>query len=166
MFNNSSTSTQLFIVLDGVRQELDTANTDWLQDNAYHNIEVIRSGSNIAVKFDGTQILSATDATHGLGQLGVGSYNDSAYFDNIAVLGVATPITVQTKNDTTSNDTTNTGDSSTSGTTGGTTGSAGTTDDNGTSGSLSKTGALSALEIMSLLLAIGMTLLRRKQLRL
>ena len=86
MLNNEQAATQLFKVVDGNRVELATASGDWLNDNAYHRIDVRRSGSAISVDFDGTTILSASDSSLGRGQVGVGSFNDSAYFDDISVV--------------------------------------------------------------------------------
>jgi len=92
MFNNTQTATQLFKVVRGRRTELATADSDWLSDNAYHNIEVSRAGNSVTVRFDGNLILSANDDSPKVGKVGVGSLNDSAYFDDISVTGVALTI--------------------------------------------------------------------------
>ncbi|MCF6254693.1 MAG: alginate lyase family protein [Gammaproteobacteria bacterium] len=86
LFNNDQNYTQLFKVINGSRTLLETANSaDWLNDNAYHSIEVKRIGSDISVRFDGNVILNASDGSLGAGKIGVGSYNDSAYFDDVNV---------------------------------------------------------------------------------
>ncbi len=86
LFNNDQNLTQLFKVINGSRTLLETANSgDWLNDNAYHSIEVKRTGSAISVRFDGNVILNANDSSLGAGKVGVGSYNDSAYFDDVNV---------------------------------------------------------------------------------
>ncbi len=86
LFNNDENLTQLFKVINGNRTLLETANSgDWLNDNAYHSIEVTRIGSDISVRFDGNVILNANDSSLGAGKVGVGSYNDSAYFDDVNV---------------------------------------------------------------------------------
>ncbi len=86
LFNNDQNLTQLFKVINGSRTLLETANSgDWLNDNAYHSIEVKRTGSAISVRFDGNVILNANDSSLGAGKVGVGSYNDSAYFDDVSV---------------------------------------------------------------------------------
>ncbi len=91
MFNNNQNYTQLFKVVNGTRAAaLATATQDWLNDNAYHNIEVSRAGNAITVKFDGNVILSATDNSLGAGRVGVGSFNDAAYFDDVSLSGAAT----------------------------------------------------------------------------
>ncbi len=86
LFNNTQSATQLFKVVDGSRIELATATADWLNDNAYHRIEVSRVDDDITVSFDGNLIMSANDSTFGVGKVGVGSFNDSAYFDDVSVV--------------------------------------------------------------------------------
>ncbi|MCF6324800.1 MAG: alginate lyase family protein [Gammaproteobacteria bacterium] len=95
MFNNQKNATQLFKVESGSRTTLATANINGPSDDAYHRIEVSRAGSAISVYFDGSLMLSANDNRRGVGQVGVGSYNDAAYFDDVSVGGVAsiTPAT-------------------------------------------------------------------------
>jgi len=88
MFNNNAAYTQLFKVVDGIRATaLDTATDDWLTDNAYHEIKVSRVGDEIRVYYDGKRILKANDNSFGKGQIGVGSFNDPACFDDIRVTG-------------------------------------------------------------------------------
>ncbi len=92
MFNDAQNNTQLFRVVDGSREELNTASSDWVTDAAYHTVEISRQGNWIEVRFDNAVILQTTDSTFGAGQLGLGSYNDSAYFDNVRVVGTANVI--------------------------------------------------------------------------
>jgi len=47
---------------------------------------VTRTGSAISVRFDGNIILSADDSSLGAGKVGVGSFNDSAYFDDVSMV--------------------------------------------------------------------------------
>jgi len=89
MFNNTQGATQLIRVKEGSRTALATATNDWLSDNAYHSIVVSRVGSEISVSFDDVLIMSAIDNTFATGKVGVGSYNDSAYFDDVRVVAVA-----------------------------------------------------------------------------
>ncbi|MCF6325341.1 MAG: DUF5011 domain-containing protein [Gammaproteobacteria bacterium] len=90
LFNNDQGSTQIAKIEDGSRVELATAESDWLNDNAYHTIKVSRLGSEITVYFDESWVMNASDSTFGNGLVGVGSYNDSAYFDDVKVVGQAT----------------------------------------------------------------------------
>jgi len=85
MFNNDADFTALFRVVNGVRQQVAIAGQDWVTDNLYHAVEISRSGGEITVLFDGATVLTATDSTFATGRVGVGSFNDSAYFDDISV---------------------------------------------------------------------------------
>jgi len=91
IFNNSQNASQLFKVTGGDRgTALATANADWLNDNAYHTIKITRVGAATAVYFDGSEMMKVDENTSGVGQVGVGSYNDSAYFDDVKVVGKVT----------------------------------------------------------------------------
>ncbi len=85
LFNNDQDATQLFKVVEGNRSALATAGDDWLNDNAYHSVKVSRVGSNIKIHFDDNLIMSTSDSTFGAGRVGVGSFNDAAYFDEVRV---------------------------------------------------------------------------------
>ena len=85
MFNRTAAETQLFKVVGGVRQPALAIASYAIPDNAYHQIEVSRSGSLITVKADGTVLMQANDAAFGAGRVGIGSFNDAAWWDDIAV---------------------------------------------------------------------------------
>ena len=85
LFNRTLSNTQLFRVDSGVRELIDTAIAGSIVSDAYHEIEVRRIGSSIEVRFDGALVLAAEDSTFPSGKLGLGSYNDSAYFDDIRI---------------------------------------------------------------------------------
>ncbi len=87
MFNRAAASTLLFKVVGGVRQPaLATANFA-LPDNNYHLVAVARAGSLITVSFDGAIIMQASDATFGAGRIGIGGFNDAAWWDDIVITG-------------------------------------------------------------------------------
>ena len=86
MFNADMAYTQLYKVVNGSRVVVASAASDWLNDEAYHSIGVTRSGNAISVTFDGATVVSATDSSFGAGQVGVGSFNDAAYFDDIQLV--------------------------------------------------------------------------------
>ncbi|MCF6325347.1 MAG: DUF5011 domain-containing protein [Gammaproteobacteria bacterium] len=93
LFNNNQAFIELFKVSKGTRTALELVkpvDTDWLNDNAYHAIKVSREGSEIKVYFDDNLIMHASDSTFGVGQVGIGSFNDSAYFDDVQVVGQVT----------------------------------------------------------------------------
>jgi chitodextrinase len=92
MFNRAAANTLLFKVVGGVRQPaLATANVA-IPDNNYHLVAVARNGSLITVSFDGAPIMQASDATFGAGRIGIGGYNDAAWWDDIAITGAATTV--------------------------------------------------------------------------
>ncbi len=85
---------QIFIVNDAPRIKISTKTTKgtpWTDD--WHHARVVRdveSGS-IEVYFDDmeTPVMTATDKTFGSGRFGVGSFDDTGNFDEIAVFGPA-----------------------------------------------------------------------------
>ncbi len=85
LFNRTQSNTQLFKVVNGVRELLATASNNWLLDDVYHVIETQRTSNNIEIRFDNNTVLQVTDSTFLSGQVGLGSYNDSAYFDDIRI---------------------------------------------------------------------------------
>ncbi len=85
LFNRTQSNTQLFKVVEGTREVLATAAASWLSDNEYHELEIRRASDNIEVRFDDSIVLQVTDNTLVVGKLGLGSYNDSAYFDDIRI---------------------------------------------------------------------------------
>ncbi|MCF6264675.1 MAG: Ig-like domain-containing protein [Xanthomonadales bacterium] len=93
MFNRNQSNTVLFRVVAGERRQLAAATANWLSDDEYHLVEVRRTGNNIEVRFDGNPVLDVMDATFLNGKLGLGSFNDSAYFDDIRISNGASTIT-------------------------------------------------------------------------
>jgi len=92
MFNNSAAYTALFKVVNGVRQQIAIAGQDWVTDNLYHAVEISRNGDEVTILFDGATVLTAMDSAFPTGRLGVGSFNDSAYFDDISVRENSSPV--------------------------------------------------------------------------
>ncbi len=92
MFNNTQSNTQLFRVVDGSREELITADTDWVTDTSYHAVEIRRQGDRIEIQFDNNVVFQVSDNTFVAGRLGLGSFNDSVYFDDVRVTGAASVI--------------------------------------------------------------------------
>ncbi len=87
MFNRIQNNTQLFKVANGTRQVLSTASSSWLNDDFYHEVQLSRVADSIEVRFDGNTVLQVMDTSFASGQIGLGSYNDSAYFDDIRITG-------------------------------------------------------------------------------
>ena len=86
MFNRTAAFTQLFRMQASSRIALATATVPGIPDGGYHLVTVSRTGTQVQVLLDGVPILSASSSLLGAaGRVGVGSYNDSAYFDDITV---------------------------------------------------------------------------------
>lgn len=83
--NSTAEYNELYALEGGVRRLVARASATLVPDAAWHDVEVTRSGSDIVVRFDGEEVLRATDDTYGLGRIGVGSLNDSALFDDVEV---------------------------------------------------------------------------------
>src|SRR5688572_13518314 len=94
MFSRTAANTQLFKVVGGVRQPALASGNYAIPDNEYHQIEVWREGSLITVKADGALIMQASDATFGAGRVGIGAFNDAAWWDDIAIAVPAAPTTI------------------------------------------------------------------------
>ncbi len=89
----------VFLVDDAPRRRLakvPAKGVDW-GENAWHRIRVVRSGGSIRVYYDDldTPILQAEDATHGVGLVGFGSFDDTGEFKNIRLWSQSTtpPVT-------------------------------------------------------------------------
>jgi fibronectin type 3 domain-containing protein len=84
-FNETPGLTQLHRVHDGNQATLATYNDATFSDNDYHALRLERSGNQIRAFFDGIELFAVNDGFFGEGQIGVGSYNDSGYFDDIKI---------------------------------------------------------------------------------
>lgn len=85
---------QVFIVNNAPRTKISTKETPgipWKED-VWHTIKVTRSAADgmIRVYFDDltTTVLEAKDSTFGAGQIGFGSFDDTARFDDIVIEGL------------------------------------------------------------------------------
>jgi hypothetical protein len=92
--------TRLVTVIAGVGTVVATAAQAGIQDNGYHAIEVWRHGGWIRALVDGNELLSVRGSTSEqeaalriVGAVGLGSYDDSAYFDNIDVVDYQSLVT-------------------------------------------------------------------------
>jgi hypothetical protein len=81
---NDGMTNGIFKVQSGVQTELADFSATAVSNTDY-TIEIVRSGSSIAVKRNGTTLGSATDSTFTSGYVGYGSKNDGAQFDNLLV---------------------------------------------------------------------------------
>ena len=83
---------QIFIVNNEPRKKISTkttAGTPW--DDKWHHVRIIRdtASGSIDVFWDDMEhpIMQAVDKTFTWGQVGIGSFDDTGYFDDVAVYG-------------------------------------------------------------------------------
>lgn len=86
---------QIFIVNNAARTKISTkttAGTDW--DDKWHHVRVVRrpASGEIAIYFDNMKepVMTANDKTFAFGQIGVGTFDDTADWDDIVVRGIKT----------------------------------------------------------------------------
>jgi len=84
-FNATPGLTQLHRVHDGNQSTLATYHEATFGDGNYHALRVERQGAQIRAFFDGIELFSVSDDFFSAGKIGVGSYNDSGYFDDISI---------------------------------------------------------------------------------
>jgi hypothetical protein len=73
----------------------DLNTTPALSDTLYHDYRLVRNGTTVTAYIDGTEYLTADDAALGTaGKIGMGSYNDMAFFDDFKE-GEGEPSTVK-----------------------------------------------------------------------
>ncbi len=92
LFNRTQSNTQLFKVSSTNRQELATATSSWLLDEQYHTIQLSHILGEIEVRFDNNIVFQYTDTSVADGKIGLGSFNDSAYFDDIRITSAASTV--------------------------------------------------------------------------
>jgi hypothetical protein len=87
---------QIFIVNNAARTKISTkttAGTDW--DDKWHHVRIVRrpASGEIAIYFDDMNepVMTANDKTFASGQIGVGTFDDTADWDDIQLRGVKVP---------------------------------------------------------------------------
>lgn len=84
MFNTSFGQTRLYHIDHGQRIEIQGRYGEWIQDNEYHTVKITRENKKVWVYCDSVAVFYA-DTLDATGKVGVGSYNDKAMFDNVAI---------------------------------------------------------------------------------
>ncbi|KAA3610959.1 MAG: VWA domain-containing protein [Calditrichaeota bacterium] len=84
-YNSKEEYTGLHVIQNGIRTELAIYDPATMGDGAYHDVQITRTGSTIYIYYDGQVIITAENQIFGIGQVGIGSYNDQAWFDNFTV---------------------------------------------------------------------------------
>ena len=87
MFNSEAGETAIYRLDNNVRTSIASYGGSTLKDGNYHKIKISRAGDEIAVYYNNAEIMKAVDNAFGRGRIGVGSFNDSGYFDNIVMTG-------------------------------------------------------------------------------
>jgi len=85
ILNRSASNTTLRRLQNGVAYDLDVYDPGVLSDQNWHHLKVTRSSGHISVYLDNQLILSGYDNVFLAGKVGVGSKNDSGYFDDICL---------------------------------------------------------------------------------
>lgn len=87
---------QIFIVNGADRKKISitsTSGTDW--DDNWHTVKIVRKPSDgtIEIYFDDLQkpVMTASDKTFASGRIGVGTFDDTADWDDITLRGVTAP---------------------------------------------------------------------------
>ncbi|MBN1478728.1 glycoside hydrolase family 88 protein [candidate division KSB1 bacterium] len=82
--NPAENGNAVFAVRNGIRQRIDFVSQAGIVDNNYHAFQFIKQGNTIHVAIDGTLFYRFASADLAqTGAVGVGSYNDAVYFDDI-----------------------------------------------------------------------------------
>jgi hypothetical protein len=89
MFNRSTASNQLFRVSGGTRTELAKYSGSTISGNTFDTVRVTYSGSTIEVYYNGALLMTATGQTLPTGNIGFGSYNDAASFDDVVITALS-----------------------------------------------------------------------------
>ena len=84
LFSANAQDSGVHLVSGGTRSLIGPAGQALLVDQSYHSYGFRRAGAALEMLVDGAVVASATDATLGVGRVGVGSLDDPAWFDDIA----------------------------------------------------------------------------------
>lgn len=82
--NAQAGSTQLWKISGGTRTLIASATAAGIPNEQYNRVSLKRTGQSLTVSLNGTTILTASDPRIiATGSVGVGSFNDSVYFDDV-----------------------------------------------------------------------------------
>jgi enterochelin esterase-like enzyme len=83
--SNNSTSNGIFKVVDGNVTQITDFSKTTLPNNDLHEIEIRKEGNTIIVNRSGTELGKATNVSFASGQVGLGTFNNNASFDELIV---------------------------------------------------------------------------------
>ncbi|MBN2011983.1 T9SS type A sorting domain-containing protein [candidate division KSB1 bacterium] len=81
---------KLYRIINGTTSVIASYNGVTIKDNEFKQVQVKRQGQNLKIWYDNTQIINVNDNTFPTGRIGLGSYNDAAFFDNVNITGDVT----------------------------------------------------------------------------
>lgn len=87
--NETPEYSELFVLEDGERTRLGGVEKSMVPDQNWYEMELVREGNEIEVWYEGELQFVVEDDTYGEGRVGVGTFNDAAYFDDIEIAGPA-----------------------------------------------------------------------------
>ncbi|MCX5662489.1 MAG: hypothetical protein NTW19_22640, partial [Planctomycetota bacterium] len=89
-FGASASNTVVAVVVNGQRTDIAAGTLPGINDNAWHNLRLVRSGTTVTAMVDGSRVAGTTDARLGLsGKLGLGAQDDAALFDDVNPVALA-----------------------------------------------------------------------------
>lgn len=75
----------IFKVVEGNRSKIGKGEAGIIIDDRYHQVELVCNGGEVSVRMDGELKFEAKDEDVIIGEIGVGSFNDPVYFDDIVI---------------------------------------------------------------------------------
>lgn len=93
--NDDGRTNGIFKVVNGEQTELANFTTKFVPGQNY-KVGITRNGAGIVVVVNGATVGTANDSTYSVGQIGFGTRNDSAIFDNLVVNGKSGGVTAPT----------------------------------------------------------------------
>ncbi len=85
MFNRTTNDTRVYKIRGTTRTEIGNLGAFIIPDNNYHEVKLRRTGGAIQVFYDGVSLGAAVDSEYDLGGVGLGSFNDSAMWDDLCI---------------------------------------------------------------------------------
>ena len=85
LFNRSAGSTSLWRWQNGRGHRIDSYDGSTLPDQQWHHVKISRQNGDVKVYYDGTQILHGYDNNLSSGRIGLGSKNDTGWFDDVCI---------------------------------------------------------------------------------
>lgn len=85
MFNRGTNETRAYKVRGRERIQIGDLGGFVIPDENYHTVRLRRTGSTLEIYWDGALLGRATDSEYGSGGMGLGSFNDTAFWDEVCL---------------------------------------------------------------------------------